>query len=62
MDFNPPAEFRVEVDTEGVCRVVDCNRRELRLTPTDLGRLLTALLKAVTGPEDTDEQINVSLN
>jgi len=62
VDFDPPVEFRVEVDSEGVCRVIDCSVKKLALTPTDLGRLLTALLKAVTGPEETDERVNVFLN
>jgi hypothetical protein len=62
VDINPPVEFRVEVDTEGVCRVVDCSVRVLRITPVDLGQLLTAALKAVTGPAETDEYINVWIN
>lgn len=62
MNFEPTIEFRIEVDDEGVCRIVDCSVKVIKLTPHDLGALLTAVLKAVTGEEDTDQQINVSLN
>jgi hypothetical protein len=62
VEFDPPVEFRVEVDSEGVCRVSDCTVKVLKLSPTDLGRLLTALLKAVTGSGEASDFINVSLN
>ena len=62
LDFSPPVEFRIEVDEEGVCRVVDCTVKVVRLTPADLGRLITAVVKALGGPEAEDQRIDVNLN
>ena len=51
------------VDDEGVVRVVSCDSDEISLTPEQLARLLTALIKSlVTVGGDNDATIGVNLN
>ena len=59
-----PSEVRVEllVDEEGVVRVIHSSAEVLTLTPEEMGQLLTALLKAVVGPDGDEQRIDVSLN
>ena len=52
--------FRLEVDGEGVIRVVT-EVPSITLTPEQLGRLLTVLMSALIAQEGDDEQ-EVSLN
>ena len=52
----------LSVDEEGVVRVVDCSEHEVTLTPDDLARLLTGLVKAICGTGDDDETVDVHLN
>ena len=51
------------MDDEGVVRVVSCDSDEISLTPEQLARLLTALIKSlVTVGGDNDATIGVNLN
>lgn len=52
--------FRLEVDGEGVVRVVT-DVPSITLTPGQLGRLLTGLMSALIAQEGDDEQ-EVTLN
>ena len=52
--------FRLEIDGDGVIRVVT-DVPSITLTPVQLGRLLTTLMSAVIAQEGDDEQ-EVSLN
>jgi len=52
----------LDVDEEGVVRVMGCTADRITMTPEELGQVLTALVKAICGPEDTDQTVNVSLN
>ena len=59
-----PSAFQcaLEIDEEGVVRVVQSTSDRITMTPEELGQVLTALVKAICGPEDTDQTVNVSLN
>ena len=59
-----PSELRVEllVDEEGVVRVLHASADVVELDTVELGQLLTALLKALVGPEGDEQRIDVSLN
>ena len=52
--------FRLEVDGEGVIRVVT-DVPSITLTPQQLGKLLTVLMSALIAQEGDDEQ-EVNLN
>ena len=55
-------ELVLDVDGEGVVRVVHFTGREVSLTPKELGMLLTALVKAVCSTSAGDETVEVTLN
>jgi hypothetical protein len=59
-----PSELRVEllVDEEGVVRVLHASADVVELDTAELGQLLTALLKALVGPDGDEQRIDVSLN
>jgi hypothetical protein len=59
-----PSELRVEllVDDEGVVRVLHASADVVELDTVELGQLLTALLKALVGPDGDEQRIDVSLN
>ena len=59
-----PADFRVTllVDEEGVVRVLDSTSDRIIVDADELGQLLTALLKALVGPEGDEQRIDVHLN
>jgi hypothetical protein len=50
------------VDDEGVVRVLHASADVVELDTVELGQLLTALLKALVGPEGDEQRIDVSLN
>jgi hypothetical protein len=52
----------LSLDEEGVVRVVDSSWDRMTLTPGELARLLTGLLKAFVGTSDGEEEVDVSLN
>lgn len=59
-----PRQLRVEldVDGEGVVRVVKMSHDKVTLDADELGHLLTGLVKAICGTSDGEETISVSLN
>jgi hypothetical protein len=59
-----PANFNVTllVDEEGVVRVLDSTADRIIVEADELGQILTALLKALVGPEGEDQRIDVNLN
>lgn len=59
-----PEKFRLSLslDEEGVVRVVDCSHESVEVTPDELAKLVTALLKAFVGTSDDEEQVDVRLN
>ena len=59
-----PSQLRVEldVDGEGVVRVLTMNADRVTLSADELGHLLTGLVKAICGTDDGEETINVSLS
>lgn len=58
----PTVQMRIEVDGEGVVRVVGSTADVLTVTPEELGAILTALIKALVGPDDEAQEVNVLLN
>ena len=54
-------EMRVEVDGDGVVRVTS-DAAVLNVTPEELGKLMTALVKVLMGPDDEAQEVNVLLN
>lgn len=64
MSRSSPREvsLRIDVDGEGVVRVVATPDTEFTVTPDELGRILTGIVKAIVGPDDQDERIDVLLN
>jgi hypothetical protein len=50
------------VDEEGVVRVLDSTHERIEVDADELGHILTALLKALVGPDGEEQRIDVSLN
>jgi hypothetical protein len=59
-----PDDMKVSliVDEEGVVRVLDSTTERITLNTVELGQLLTALLKALVGPDGEEQRIDVTLN
>ncbi len=59
-----PSELQVTlvVDEEGVVRVLDSTHERIEVDADELGYILTALLKALVGPDGEEQRIDVSLN
>lgn len=57
-----PVAFRLDVDGEGVVRVLDCSVPRLVVTPEDLGKLLTAVVKVIVSTGDSEDEVDVLLN
>ena len=56
-------DLELEIDREGVVRVIHMEGDTVTLTAHELGQLLTALLKAVvTEHPERDERVEVNLN
>ena len=55
-------ELHMEVDGEGVVRISGSASDKLELTRDELAKVLTALVKALTGPDDEAQEVNVLLN
>lgn len=57
-----PGPFRVEVDEEGVCRVLGYEHETMTFTTYDFGRFLTRFLEAVVSETDEGEGIDLELD
>ena len=59
-----PSAFQcsLEIDEEGVVRVVQSTSDRITMTPEELGRLLTGVVKALIGDDDVDQTVDVRLN
>lgn len=60
----PDYQFTVSVDDEGVVRVIDCDARSITLTPGELSRLLTEIVKCIVAPpgDSSSPPVNINLN
>ena len=56
------AQFTLTVDDEGVVRVVQATAERVTVTPEELGLILTALVKALCGPDEEEQVVDVRLN
>ncbi len=56
------AAYTLTVDDEGVVRVVQATSDKITVTPEELGLILTALVKALIGPDEEEQSIDVNLN
>ena len=54
--------FTLVVDDEGVVRVGQWSTATITLTPVELGQLLTACVKALVGPDDDEQTVDVRMN
>ena len=53
-----PAPFRIEVDEEGICRIVGYPHETMTFTTVEFGRFLTRFLEAV-GQDPDGEPIDL---
>ncbi len=58
-DHRPVEAFRIEVDEEGVCRVVGYPHETMTFTTQDMGRFLTRFLETVNSEGDDGEDDSV---
>ncbi len=56
------AQYTLTVDDEGVVRVVQATSEKITVTPEELGLILTALIKALIGPDEDEQSVEVNLN